>query len=70
MTNREWLETLTDEEFAKWNYEIGCGSCAYNPEKGICERISNLSCLYPNPCMDGIAKWLQQEHKENMNDGR
>ena len=35
MTNREWLETLTDEELAKWNFEIDCGMCAYNPERNI-----------------------------------
>lgn len=41
MTNREWLETLTDEEFAKWHQTVGCGSCAHNPEKGLCVNISD-----------------------------
>lgn len=53
MTNREWLETLTDEEFAKWHLSAGCKSCANNPEKDFC-----------NCCIDGTVKWLQEEHKE------
>ena len=29
MTNREWLNTLSNEEFAVWCDEyVGCGSCA------------------------------------------
>ena len=43
MTNREWLQTLTDEEFAKWHVEIGCGSCVYNPEKGFCKNLLDIS---------------------------
>ena len=36
MTNREWLETLTDEEFAVWCDEhVGCNTCAHKPEKGF-----------------------------------
>lgn len=65
MTNREWLQTLTDEEFAKWNYEIGCGSCANNPEKGFCDNLSGAVSFDEARCIDGTAKWLQQEHKED-----
>lgn len=43
MTNREWLETLTDEEFAKWHQTVGCVSCAHNPEKGICYNLSSIA---------------------------
>ena len=57
MTNREWLSTLTDEEFAKWHVEIGCGSCVHNPERGFCKSLSDSYCI------DGTAKWLQMEHK-------
>lgn len=63
MTNRQWLETLTDEEFAKWHVEIGCGSCAHNPEKGFCNNLSGIVSFDPNCCADGTAKWLQMEHK-------
>ena len=62
MTNREWLQTLTDEEFAKWYLNIGCGACLHNPEKGWCVNISN-SDFKEGYCIDGIAQWLQQEHK-------
>lgn len=64
MTNREWLETLTDKEFAMWIYEIGCGMCAHNPEKGWCVNISNSE-FDEDYCIDGITQWLNAEHKEN-----
>lgn len=50
MTNREWLENLSDERLTKLlmgacdNYCIGC-NCEYD-------------------CVKGITTWLQQEHKE------
>lgn len=51
MTNREWLEGLSDEGLTKLlmgacgNYCIGC-NCAHN-------------------CRVGVTTWLQQEHKES-----
>lgn len=64
MTNREWLQTLTDEEFAKWHQTVGCGSCAHNPEKGICfNLLSGIVSFNEAHCIDGTAKWLQMEHK-------
>ena len=63
MTNRQWLATLTDEQLAEWNYDIGCGMCAYNPKRGICKSISDLANFDREHCIDGIAKWLQIEHK-------
>ena len=65
MTNRQWLGTLTDEEFAKWTYEIGCGMCAHNPEKGFCKKLSSPYNFDQNYCIDGTAKWMSMEHKEN-----
>ena len=63
MTNRQWLETLTDEELAKWHVEIGCGSCAHNPKKGICFNLSGIISFNEAHCIDGTAKWLQMKHK-------
>ena len=65
MTNRKWLETLTDEELAKWHQTVECRSCAHNPEEGFCNNLSGIVSFDPNCCIDGTAKWLQQEHKEN-----
>lgn len=65
MTNRQWLETLTDEELAKWCQTVGCGSCAHNPERGFCENF-DLPTFDQNRCIDGMAKWLQAEHKEEV----
>lgn len=57
MTNREWIETLTDEEFSKWSLEVGCGMCVHNPERGFCNNLTESYCI------DGIVRWLQMEHK-------
>lgn len=65
MTNRQWLETLTDEELAKWHVEIGCGSCAYNPERGFCNNLSGAVSFDEARCIDGTAKWMSMEHKES-----
>lgn len=64
MTNREWLATLTDEEFAKWHQTVGCGSCAHNPEKGWCVNISDSE-FDEDYCIDGITQCLKAEYKEN-----
>lgn len=65
MTNREWLQTLTDEELAKWHVSVDCRSCAYNPARGFCNNLTDIASFDQNCCVDGTAKWLQQEHKEN-----
>lgn len=72
MTNREWLNTLSDEDFAKWHIEIGCGTCAFNPMRGACSNAIYPTSYKEEYCIEGTSKWLQQEHKhkENMNDGR
>lgn len=63
MTNREWLNTLSDEEFAKWHTQIGCGACIYN-------NASATECAqwYVNDehkCQTGTTKWLEAEHEED-----
>lgn len=55
MTNRQWLETLTNEELLE-NIHILCsvmhdGRC---PEEATCEACR--------------LKWLNAEHKEDSND--
>ena len=56
MTNREWLESLSDEELA--NY-----ICYVNCEK-YCAYYNNIDKCSHNSCKAGITEWLQQEHKE------
>lgn len=63
MTNRQWLETLTDEELAERKISVRCESCAYNPGKGFCDNLSSTAPFYDDCCIDGIAKWLKMEHK-------
>ena len=60
MTNRQWLETLTDEELAKWRVSVECRSCAHNPEEGFCNNLSAVS-FDPNCCVDGTVQWLEKE---------
>lgn len=55
MTNREWLQTLTDEEFVK----VMCGSCSNCVANGNIKECESIS------CRDGRIKWLQEEHKED-----
>lgn len=64
MTNREWLNSLTDEKLAWWYLNVGCGACAHNPEKGWCINLSNSN-FDANYCIDGMTQWLKAEHKEN-----
>lgn len=55
MTNREWLESLSDEELAKWiegNF-IGCAVCMQKECDGASVE-----------CIEGYKKFLQAEHKE------
>lgn len=58
MTNREWLETLTDEEFVR----IMCYSCE------CCTGHTDLEKCNKMLCRDGRIEWLKQEHKESDSD--
>lgn len=56
MTNREWLESLSDEEFVQiMCYSCNCCVGHSLMYKGKCGKIS---------CRDGRIEWLKQEHKE------
>ena len=50
MTNREWLESLSDEELANKTWRP-CWTCIYK------EKCNNC-------CTNGRIKWLQAEHKD------
>ena len=51
MTNREWLNTLTDEEFEKYLSCISyCGLCP--------SRVR---------CAERKINWLKAEHEEEIN---
>lgn len=63
MTNREYLESLSDEEFATQMLHLH--DCWY------CSRRGSLSCLNddepPFTCIEGKKEWLQAEHEEDDN---
>ena len=50
MTNREWLESLSDEEFAS---EI-------SPRCGLCAKQDAVDC---GDCVSNITTWLAQEYE-------
>ena len=63
MTNREWLETLTDEEMAELLVNDGCITfCSYvhflTRKHSYCEKPKGKT------CKDGICDWLKAEYKE------
>ncbi len=57
MTNREWIDNLSNERLAKYLSEwISCGNC---PVTSSCGGWT---------CRERFEKWLQSEHKgENPN---
>lgn len=57
MTNREWLQTLTDEEFARMMW-YSCECCAGHGDLKKCHKQPS--------CRDGRLKWLKQKHKEDV----
>ena len=53
MTNREWLNSLSDSDFVEKIYK-GCGVCAFfNDKIGSCLGRS---------CEKGIKEWLEAEN--------
>lgn len=59
MTNKQWLNTLSEEDLtnALYNYDdnIECKCCAvYSPD-------TDCRCH----CREGFIAWLKQEHKED-----
>ncbi len=59
-TNRQWLESMTDEELACW-LDSHIESCA------VCSHLTSKGCEIPNngyDCLRGRLNWLRMEHKE------
>jgi Lar family restriction alleviation protein len=54
MNNREWLNTLTNEEFAE-AIKYTCKLCVHGENNHYCRPISNT-------CASGIAAYLAAEH--------
>ena len=57
MTNREWLNNLSNEDFAY--LMTPCETCAY-AGKGCMEHDEWN-------CFEGCVKWLEQEHEGGVN---
>ena len=55
-TNRQWLESLTDEELARMLLGPSiCDYCVYRRENGGCS-------VNGNNCEGGCLNWLRAEH--------
>jgi hypothetical protein len=62
MTNREWLNKLSDEELAKMlNDEYSCSFCTHYVN-------GELTCSGSgeNICLNGIKKWLREDYEKPM----
>lgn len=59
MTNREWLNSLSDEELAKWlDKTANCTVCV--------NHVAGESSCPMSDCVGGISRWLKQKHTEPM----
>lgn len=73
MTNREWLETLTNEDLAKWMTEqaseivgwetiiVEGNSIEIAKFDYLCPRLAEIKGLYSS-AESGLEKWLREEH--------
>lgn len=53
MTNREWLNGLSDEDFCTALEQVDCKLCAFY---GDCRG---------KQCHDGFIEWLKMEHEDD-----
>ena len=67
MTNREWLESLSDEELAAELDDWLCFHCVYNT-KGNVANCSLENGYDEAICRSGTAEWFKAEHKEEHSD--
>lgn len=59
MTNREWLNNLSDLEFAdKFTDEIPCGCCLANK---FCSELGKNN--EQITCLESYMEWLKQERE-------
>lgn len=56
MNNKEWLNSLSNEELADFLSNAGCDFCVHTHDS---------KCEPPVYCYDGILQWLEQEREEN-----
>jgi len=64
MTNREWLNSLSNEELAKWKILNMCAVCVYAINEG--EICQNGGRDIRKGCPLGISEWLNKKHIEPM----
>lgn len=63
MTNREWLESLSDEQFAKFLMKRKvCEICAYHR---FYRSVCNSKTILRLNCSKGVIEWLKAEHEED-----
>lgn len=67
MTNREWLQSLTDDEFAEWLFDDSGYIWDYEknemkPRKWV-PTFRSL-CREYRSSYHGVKDWLKEEHRE------
>lgn len=68
MTNREWLNSLTNEELAHRliDNDFICETCAALADE---ERASHICHANDDECAEYVCKWLDSERKEEIHAG-
>lgn len=62
MTNRQWLERMSDQELAMFLYSLeDYAHCDICGDDGACKATGTTM----QNCLGGIIKWLKQEYKSN-----
>lgn len=59
MTNREWINTLTNKECV-YLFASACNVCIYKDKD--CAEHAGMNCY------EGCLKWLEKEHEDGEND--
>ena len=64
-TNRDALHAMSTEQLAMFINHVDCRNCAYCTEDGVHCTASGHP--FPQKCVEGIAKWLDQEESDFLN---
>lgn len=67
ISNRRWLESLSDEQLANYLDDINesiDGKCAIETLANDCSTYCKDAVVSDISCRECVKKWLQAEHKE------
>lgn len=65
MTNRQWIESLTDDEFADWCCNEEIVNWSTGQSVGITPKLKTIKASYSSS-FGGLKEWLKQERFNNV----